>query len=74
VRDRAGHLHEAVWIPKELRIDIDVASTMNENTPEAQAKFVAALSTRFPDHHIRVTPVSWLKGDRPCCCTPAALR
>jgi len=36
VRDRAGHLHEAVWIPKELRIDIDVASTMNENTPEAQ--------------------------------------
>src|SRR5437762_3160650 len=27
VRDRTDSLHEAVWIPKELRIDIDVAST-----------------------------------------------
>ena len=64
VRDRAGHLHEAVWIPKELRIDIDVASTMSENTPQSQAKFVAALAERFLDHQVHVTPVSWLKGDR----------
>lgn len=64
VRDRSGNLHEAVWIPKELRIDIDVASTMDECTPESQAKFIAALSERFPDHQVHVTPVSWLKGDR----------
>ena len=64
VRDRTGNLHEAVWIPKELRIDVDVASTMSENTPDSQARFVAALSQRFPDHQILVTPVSWLKGDR----------
>jgi hypothetical protein len=64
VRDRTGNLHEAVWIPKELRIDIDVASTMNENTPESQAKFIAALSERFPDHQVHLTQVSWLKGDR----------
>jgi len=64
VRDRTGHLHEAVWIPKELRIDIDVASTMSENTPESQAKFIAALSERFPDHQVHLTQVSWLKGDR----------
>jgi hypothetical protein len=64
VRDRTDNLHEVVWIPKELRIDIDVASTMSENTPESQASFVAALSERFPDHQVHVTPVSWLKGDR----------
>ena len=64
VRDRAGNLHEAVWIPKELRVDVDVASTMDENTPESQAKFLAALSRQFPDHQVHVTPVSWLKGDR----------
>jgi len=64
VRDKNDCLHEAVWIPKELRIDIDVASTMNENTPESQSKFNAALSSRFPDHQVHVTQVSWLKGDR----------
>jgi hypothetical protein len=64
IRDRTGNLHEAVWIPKELRIDIDVASTMSENTAESQAQFIAALSERFPDHQVHVTPVSWLKGDR----------
>ena len=64
MRDKTDCLHEAVWIPKELRIDIDVASTMNENTPESQARFVAALSSRFPDHQVHVTKVSWLKGDR----------
>jgi hypothetical protein len=64
VRDRTGNLHEAVWIPKELRIDIDVASTMSENTPESQARFVAALTERFPDHQVHMNEVSWLKGDR----------
>src|SRR5215510_8157872 len=44
VCDHTGHLHEAVWIPKELRIDIDVASTMGEDTPESQASFSAALA------------------------------
>src|SRR4029079_16780187 len=52
VRDRTGNLHEAVWIPKELRIDIDVASTMDECSSESQAKFIADLSERFPDHNV----------------------
>jgi hypothetical protein len=64
VRDQSDDLHEAVWIPKELRIDVDVASTMNECTTESQSRFIAALSSRFPDHQVRVTPVSWFKGDR----------
>src|SRR4029079_9783650 len=64
VRDKNGDLHEAVWIPKELRIDIDVASTMGECTEESQEKFRKALAERFPDHQVQVTPVSWLKGDR----------
>ena len=53
-----------MWIPKELRIDIDVASTMSECTPESQTRFIAALSERFPDHQVHVAAVSWLKGDR----------
>src|SRR5438093_409383 len=61
VRDRTGNLHEAVWIPKELRIDVDVASTMNECTEESQSRFIAALAERFPDHQVHATPVSWLK-------------
>jgi hypothetical protein len=64
VRDRTNNLHEAVWIPKELRIDLDVASTMGECTADSQATFKDALVQRFPDHQVHVTPVSWLKGDR----------
>jgi len=64
VRDRTDNLHEAVWTPKELRIDVDVASTMNECTEESQSRFIAALAERFPDHQVHATPVSWLKGDR----------
>jgi hypothetical protein len=64
IRDRTDNLHEAVWTPKERRIDVDVASTMNECTPESQASFIAALTKRFPDHQIQATPVSWLRGDR----------
>ncbi len=64
VRDRADNLHEAVWTPKERRIDVDVASTMNECTPASQASFIAALAQRFPDHQVQATPISWLRGDR----------
>jgi hypothetical protein len=64
VRDRANNLHEAVWTPKERRIDVEVASTMDECTPESQASFIAALAQRFPDHQVHATPISWLRGDR----------
>jgi hypothetical protein len=64
VRDRTGDLHEAVWTPKERRIDVDVASTINECTPESHASFIAALAKRFADHDVHATPVSWLRGDR----------
>jgi hypothetical protein len=64
IRDRTDNLHEPVWTPKERRIDVDVASTMDECTPESHASFIAALAKRFPDRQVRATPVSWLRGDR----------
>jgi hypothetical protein len=64
VRDRSDNLHEAVWTPKERRIDVEVASTMDECTPESQRSFISALAQRFPDHQVHATPISWLRGDR----------
>ncbi len=64
VVDHASNLHEVVYTPRDHRIDMDVISTRHECTPEAHTQFFAALSTRFPDEQVRVTPVSWLKGDR----------
>ena len=65
VRDNTDNLHEAVWTPKELRIDVDVASTMNEiHAGIAGRTSLPRCRQRFPDHQVHVTPVSWLKGDR----------
>jgi hypothetical protein len=64
VRDPGGNLHEVVHTPKERRIDVESVSTMHECTPEAHQRFVAALKSRFADAEVRVTPASWLKGDK----------
>ena len=77
VMDATANLHEVVYTPNDHRIDVDVVSTMRECTPEAHATFLAALSTRFPDEQVRVTPVSWLRGDRrvaAACRAQVALR
>lgn len=64
LQDAAGHLHEVVFTPRDHRIDVDVMSTIHEYTPDSHAQFMAALTKRFPDEQVRVSPVSWLKGDR----------
>lgn len=64
ILDKQGQLHEVVYTPRDHRIDVDMMSTMNEHTPESHAKFVEALSKRFPEDQVRENPVSWLKGDR----------
>lgn len=64
VRDHENFLHEVVFTPKENRIEVDAVSTLHECTPQAQAKFVAALKSQFPGNEVQVTDVSWLKGDR----------
>src|SRR6185436_3556203 len=64
LQDATGNLHEVVYTPAERRIDLDIVSTMHECAPDAHAGFVRALSERFPEEQVRVTPISWLHGDR----------
>jgi hypothetical protein len=63
VQDAAGHLHEAVYIPRTQRLEIEVASTMGENTPAAQQQFVGELQRRFPGFNVRVARPSRLRGE-----------
>lgn len=77
VQDGRGSLHEAVFTPRDRRIEVDVVSTMNEFTAEAHSRFLAALTEQFPDYAVRVTPISWLRGDRrvaSACRAQVALR
>lgn len=64
VQDSGGDLHEAVFIPNARRLDIEVASTLGECTPAAQARFIGELEARFPGHTVRVVPPSWVRGER----------
>lgn len=64
LKDTAGSLHEVVFTPRDRRIDLDIVSTMHEHTVEAHGRIVEALTKRFPDFSVRVTPISWLRGDR----------
>lgn len=64
VQDAEGHLHEAVCLPGPMRLDVEVASTIGECTPEAQARFMAELERRFPGFRVRLSPPSRLRGDR----------
>jgi hypothetical protein len=63
VRDREGYLHEVVFTPDDHTVTLDVASTMYESTPEANAAFRNLLTQRFPEEQVQEAPISWLKGD-----------
>jgi hypothetical protein len=64
VQDESGDLHELVFVPDARRIDVDVVSTMGENTAASRERFVATLEERFPGFAIRIAGPSWLRGDR----------
>lgn len=63
VRDGDGHLHEAVFIPDERRLDVEVASTMGECTEASRAQFVAELRRRFEGHTVRLARPSRVRGE-----------
>jgi hypothetical protein len=63
LQDRAGDLHEVVYIPDARRIDVDVVSTMGERSPESHERLITELRGRFPDCAIRVIGPSWVHGD-----------
>ncbi len=62
-QDAGGHLHEAVFIPDARRLDVEVASTLGECTPESQEQFVAELRRRFPVYTVRLVQPSRLRGE-----------
>jgi len=64
VQDASGDLHELVYVPDARRIDIDVVSTIGENSPDSHDRFVSTIRERFPGYTIRMTGPSWLRGDR----------
>lgn len=65
LEDRAsGDLHEVVFIPAKRRVEIDVASTTGEHSPEARERLLARLRGRFPEFRYRVHGPSWWRGDR----------
>jgi hypothetical protein len=64
VRDADGDLHEIVYVPDARRIDVDVVSTMGENSQASHDRLVATLRERYPGVAIRVIGPSWLRGDR----------
>lgn len=63
VQDTGGHLHEAVYLPGVRRLDVEVASTLGECTPESQQQFIAELRRRFPGHTVHLTRPSRLRGE-----------
>jgi hypothetical protein len=63
VQDRAGNLHEVVYIPDARRMDVEVASTLGECSPESQDRFVADLKQRFSGCTVRLKSPSRLRGE-----------
>jgi hypothetical protein len=64
VQDASGDLHELVYVPDARRIDIDVVSTMGENSRASHDRFVATIKERFPACTVHMAGPSWLRGDR----------
>jgi len=64
VQDPGGALHEVVFVPDTKRIDVDIVSTIGENSPASHERFVLSLKERFPQMTVRVVGPSWVRGDR----------
>ena len=64
VEDASGDLHELVFVPDARRLDVDVVSTIGENSPASHDRFIATVKERFPGLSVRVAGPSWVRGDR----------
>lgn len=59
-----GELHEIVLTPSRRRVEIDIASTVDEHTADGQERLLDRLRERLPDFTYAVNDLSWLQGDR----------
>jgi hypothetical protein len=65
VQERAsGDLHEVVFVPGARRLEVDTVSTWGEHSPESRARLIKLLSESMPAYDVRVTGLSWWRGDR----------
>jgi hypothetical protein len=57
-------LHEVVFIPSALRIEVDTVSTWGEASEESRGRLTALLAARLPTYRVKVRRASRWRGDR----------
>lgn len=60
----SGDLHEVVFIPDDLRIEIDTVSTWGEASEESRSRLTAFLAAQLPAYRVKVQRASRWRGDR----------
>lgn len=60
----SGDLHEVVFIPDDLRIEVDTVSTWGEASEESRGRLIALLAARLPRYRVNVQRASRWRGDR----------
>jgi hypothetical protein len=63
LQDAGGDLHEVVYIPGSLRIDVDTVSTLGERSPNSHERLLTELKGRCPECTVREIRPSWIRGD-----------
>ena len=60
----SGDLHELVFIPERLVIEIDTVSTSGENGTASFDRLQTMLARLFSTYHVRIDGPSWWRGER----------
>ncbi len=60
----SGDLHELVFLPAELRIEVDTVSTWGEASDESHRRLTAFLAAELPAYRVKVQRASRWRGDR----------
>ncbi len=60
----SGDLHEVVFYPGDLRIEIDTVSTWGEASEESRGRLTAFLGAQCPTYRVKVQHPSRWRGDR----------
>jgi hypothetical protein len=64
IKDATGNLHEIVFVPDRRRLDVDVVSTIGENSVHSHEQLVVTLKERFTGFDVRIAGPSFWRGDR----------
>jgi hypothetical protein len=64
IKDATGNLHEIVFMPDRRRLDVDVVSTIGENSAHSHEQLLATLKERFPEFSVQIAGPTFWRGDR----------